>query len=104
MRLLNAFSLNMLGHFPANVMIRELSQEEARVLAEGGLNSAVGHEPTAAVFAEVLGSPVTFNRATVTLLKGEVALVGQYRGPRLEEGVTTLPLGASIVWYQVTVD
>ncbi len=76
MLVLNAFSLNMVA-------------------------TAVGHASTAAVFGQQLGTTVPTERATVALVPGDRAFVGQYRGPRLEEGVTTLPTGASIVWYLI---
>lgn len=63
--------------------------------------SVVGHADTAAVFAAVLGRPVAVNRATIKLEKGHCLLVGQYIGPRLPEGATTLPEGATIEWWVV---
>lgn len=98
MKILNAFSVNMLATFPADVVIEELSLGQARGLAIGG-ESCVGHADTAAVFSAVLGCPVAFNRATVTL-EGD-ALLGQYSGPRLPEGATALPAGATIRWFRV---
>jgi hypothetical protein len=69
----------------------------------GGVDSAVGHADTAAVFSSLLGVPVPMERRTVTLQPGETALVGQYSGPRLPEGATTLPEEATITWLLVTV-
>jgi hypothetical protein len=43
------------------------------------------------------------NRANVSLAAGDRVLVGQYSGPRLPEGTTTLPEGATIKWLVVTV-
>ena len=101
MYLLNAFSLNMLvGN--ADVAIREVSLDTARNLAKIA-TSAVGHADTAAVFADVLGVPVPCNRVTVALKEGDVTLVGQYSGPRLPEGATSLPEGATIKWLVVAV-
>ena len=104
MYLLNAFSLNMLvGN--ADISVREVSRKVAASLAaDCNCVSAVGHADTAAVFAHVLGVPVACNRATVTLKDGDVALVGQYSGPRLPEGATTLPEGATIKWVVVGVN
>jgi hypothetical protein len=101
MKILNAFSANMLT-FPVAVEFAEVAVEEATVLARE-CESAVGHADTAAVFGAVLGVPVQANRATVALKSGDVALLGQYQGPRLPEGATTLPAGAKIVWLRVTV-
>lgn len=102
MRILNAFSLNMLTVFPADIHADEISVDQAREMARGA-SSAVGHAETAAVFTAVLGVPVPTNRATVRLSSGDVALVGQYVGPRLPEGATSLPEGATIRWFRVTV-
>ena len=101
MFLLNAFSLNMLAG-NADVHVREVSLETARNLAKV-CTSAVGHADTAAVFADVLGVPVPCNRVSVTLDHCATALVGQYSGPRLPEGATTLPEGATIKWMIVGV-
>ena len=101
MFILNAFSLNMLvGN--ADISVREVSPTVAASLA-ADCTSAVGHADTAAVFEAVLGVPVPCNRATVALKEGDVALVGQYSGPRLPEGATSLPEGAAIKWMVVAV-
>lgn len=103
MKICNAFSLNMLATLPASVKVEEVSLTDARNLAING-ESCVGHASTAAVFQDVLEVPVAMARATVSLVKGDTVLVGQYVGPRLEEGVTTLPEGATIKWLKVTVE
>jgi hypothetical protein len=104
MYLCNAFSLNMLADLPASISVKPMTQSEAQCLAQAGLISAVGHADTAAVFAAILGVPVEPARITVTLNKGDAALVGQYSGPRLPEGATTLPEGATIRWLLVSVE
>ena len=102
MYILNAFSLNMLvGN--ADVIVREVSQKVAASLAPACV-SAVGHADTAAVFSSVLGVEIPCNRATVAIKDGDVALVGQYSGPRLPEGATSLPEGATIKWMVVGVN
>ena len=102
MFILNAFSLNMLVG-DADVIVREVSQKVAAILAPACV-SAVGHADTAAVFSSVLGVEIPCNRATVALKDGDVALVGQYSGPRLPEGATSLPEGATIRWLVVGVN
>ena len=102
MFILNAFSLNMIeGN--ADVTVREVSQKVAAILAPACV-SAVGHADTAAVFSSVLGVEIPCNRATVALKEGDVALVGQYSGPRLPEGAVSLPEGAAIKWLVVGVN
>ena len=101
MFILNAFSLNMLvGN--ADVAVREVAVSVAASLAPACV-SAVGHADTAAVFSSVLGVEIPCNRATVALKEGDVALVGQYSGPRLPEGAVSLPEGATIKWLIVAV-
>ena len=102
MFLLNAFSLNMIvGN--ADIVVREITKGVAASLASSCI-SAVGHADTAAVFSSVLGVEIPCNRATVALKDGDVALVGQYSGPRLPEGATSLPEGATIKWVVVGVN
>jgi len=98
-RLLNAFSLNMVAESQGSLHFKEISLPDARDLLGGGFESAVGHADTAAVMADQLGIGVSANRVTIAFHKGDRAVVGQYRGPRLEEGVSKLPEGASIIWY-----
>ena len=94
MFILNAFSLNMLGG-NADIVVREITRAVAASFAPACV-SAVGHADTAAaVFSSVLGVEIPCSRATVALKEGDVALVGQYSGPRLPEGATTLPEGAT---------
>lgn len=104
----NAFSLNMLVaeavEAGCRIHIQAVSLEHAAELAGSqGPVSAVGHVPTAAIFERQLGIPVPMNRATVALQAGDRVLVGQYSGPRLEEGTTELPEGAAIKWIVVSV-
>jgi len=112
-QLLNAFSLNMLKRGSEtlaayNPTIREIELDEVKELLtdsnELGFESAIGHADTANVFSSQLGLEVPFNRASVELEKGDIAVVGQYTGPRLQEGATELPEGAVIVWWLVSID
>jgi len=99
---INAFSANMLSPEGATVAFDPLTLEQARAMAQGA-TSAVGHAETASVFGAVLGMDLPMNRATVALSPGQRCLLGQYVGPRLPEGATSLPPGASIRWMQVAV-
>lgn len=91
MFLTNAFSLQMLEEFPANVKVSEVSE-----LPEG-LESAVGHADTAAV----LGVPC--NRVNVKLGKDDTVFVAQLQGGRLPEGSTTLPEGFTFRFLKVEI-
>ena len=103
MKLMNAFSLNMLAEFPAQPLFQEIALEEVREVLAGGFESTVGHADTAAVYTDVLGMEVPAMRSTVSLKKGDLAIIGQYRGPRLPEGAHKLPEGATIQWLRLKV-
>lgn len=103
MKVLNAFSANMI-RFPASVNFTEVALDEVVAALSGeDVDSAVGHADTAAVFSNLLGLKIEPKRQTVVLQSGEVAILGQYYGPRLPEGATELPEGAKIVWLKVEV-
>jgi len=105
----NAFSLNMLDlsegltDLEVYATSAELVREEIATAEEcgGEVVSIVGHADTAAVFSTLLGRPVPVNRVNIKLTQGVILLVGQYIGPRLPEGATTLPEGARIEWWTV---
>lgn len=104
--ILNAFSFNMvdftaLGN-TVSVQACVIDETSASALALGA-TSAVGHADTARVFSQVLGVDIAAQRTTVELDLGDVALVGQYKGPRLAEGATELPEGATIQWLRVEI-
>lgn len=100
----NAFSLNMLSTLNATVSVAEVSAYYvADQLRVDGVRSAVGHADTAAVFSSTLGLEIPCNRTNVTLVAGDTVFVGQYSGPRLPEGCTSLPEGATIRWAMVSV-
>lgn len=109
----NAFSLSMLAGdnlwMNDRLAVRRLSDEEARqllsVCAEAGYRivSGVGHADTARIFSNTLGTEVPMNRINIDLSGLDLLLVGQYSGPRLPEGTTELPEGATIRWFTVQV-
>ncbi|MBK5203881.1 MAG: DUF1874 domain-containing protein [Polaromonas sp.] len=110
MNLLNAFSLGMLPVGVTKVTFADVNLDQARSIAARGFDSAVGHADTAAVMSDLLGVPVATARVSVAIpirtygIAPWQALVGQYLGPRLPEGATSLPNGAVIRWVTVYVD
>lgn len=102
-KLSNAFSLNMLKESGAYISVRQIPPEEAKRLLEGGFVSFIGHDDTARLLSALLGLPISTNRQSLVLEDGETLLVAQYRGPRLPEGATTLPPGARVDWFLVSV-
>ena len=99
----NAFSLNMLVGM-AGVDVYPITRERAKqAIACNEWESGVGHADTAKIFSKELGVEIPFNRVTAQLNPGAKLLVGQYKGPRLPEGATSLPEGASIQWMLVEI-
>lgn len=98
----NAFSLNMVDLSPEGLIFSVKEVDPGTFLLEKEVMSVVGHQDTAALFSKLLGMEVAFNRTTLSLNPGDQLLVGQYSGPRLPEGTTTLPDGASVKWILVT--
>lgn len=97
---LDAYALSTRPPVPANVNVRNIPLGEARDLADGA-KSALENALLAAIFSAELGRHVACARSTVTIQPGDVALVGQYVGPRPPEGATQLPEGARIGWLRV---
>ena len=99
--LTNAFSVNMLPQ-SADLAFRQVNVEAVQNLNRNhGLESAVGHADTATVLSTLLSFPVECNRVNVELDRDHSLVVAQYRGPRLPEGATELPAGATIEFWQV---
>jgi hypothetical protein len=102
--LCNAFSINMLQIFPAEIKIKEISSADAsKLIASGEYKSAIGHASTAELLSSLLNLPVKVNRTTLMLNKNDELLLAQYYGERLPEGVVKLPDGSSIRWFLVVV-
>ena len=96
--LTNAFSIQMLQRGGV-VRFDEIAPEDI----PADVVSAVGHADTANVLSDLLGFPVSMNRAFITLDENTELYVAQLVGGRLPEGVTTLPEGFSFKFYRVTV-
>ncbi len=114
----NAFSLSMLTNIDLSRNKIEISRffderakgeiysAEQKVIAYIGyekFESVVGHEDTAALFSSELGTDIQANRISISLKEGDRLIVGQYMGPRLPEGCSELPKGATISWYLITI-
>lgn len=102
----NAFSLSML---PWTELADQFAFKATEITLAGAkklvtftkTHSIVGHEDTARLFSTLLGVDVPVNRTSVQLDPRDKLIVGQYSGPRLPEGATELPEGASIRWVLV---
>lgn len=98
----NAFSAGMLDTLSvesAVVTFSLLSVEQASAwVREQAPRSCVGHADTAALVSALLGTEVPMARVSTSLRPGDKLLIAQYNGPRLPEGATSLPEGASLRW------
>ena len=109
----NAFSLQMSGGNTTStepVGVEEVRREcvthtRPSYNDEGGsaltAKSIVGHADIAKIISGLLNCTVPVNRQSICMEFGDVLYVGQYVGPRLPEGCTTIPEGAKIEWYKV---
>lgn len=95
----NAFSINMMD-------IRNFSLLRIKNIQSSDIprrvKSVVGHQDTAKLISKILGFEVPFNRTSLTLKEQDVLYVAQYKGPRLPEGATELPEGATIEFLEIT--
>ena len=98
--LVNAFSLGMLPLEAMMYIIRVKKISSNEVPAD--VESAIGHKDTAKVVSSMLGFEVKPNRVSIKMSESDVLYVAQYTGPRLPEGATTLPEGASLEFFEVT--
>lgn len=95
----NAFSIQMLTSFPANVSISQVKAEDVPTDVE----SCIGHADTANVLTNMLGFDVPCNRVSVTINADTELYVAQVVGGRLPEGATTLPEGFRINFFKVEI-
>lgn len=105
---LNAFSLNMVD-FDGSISWRKIPVSIIKDMIHGDssiapyLKSFIGHADTARVISSDLDFELAVNRETIALQPSQRCLVCQYKGPRLPEGATHLPEGATIEYYWLTV-
>ena len=109
--LANAFSLNMLSEpFTTDIRVSEVSVwTAARIVHRAdNLVNAIGHADTDGIIRNLLtglhDKPLPMGeRLSVSIREGDTLIVGQYSGPRLPEGATALPEGATIKFMVVQV-
>lgn len=95
----NAFSIQMLASFPADVSISEVAATDIPMYVV----SCIGHADTANVLTDMLGFDVPCNRQNVTVDADTDLYVAQVVGGRLPEGAITLPEGYAIKFFKVNV-
>lgn len=96
--IMNAVSGNMFDLTKAfDLCWKPLSLNDVKkLLKQGGWKSVLGHDDIANLLSEMTDCKLEKNRVNNTLEYGDVAILAQYRGPRLEEGATKLPKDATI--------
>lgn len=99
--LLNAFPIQIVADGSA-MTVRAATLDEARAALAVG--SAIGHADTAGLLTTILGAPVPMARVTIPTTTAGDVVVAQYSGPRLPEGATVLPDGASLVFRRIMWD
>jgi len=68
------------------------------------ITSAIGHADTAGLVSGLVGFEIPMNRTSVPPFEiGRVDYLALYQGPRLPEGSTTLPEGATVNFYRLAV-
>lgn len=84
-----------------SIKVQPITLDKARQLVRSGeeVRSAIGHPDTAAAVSDMLGIEVAEDRIDAKLDDENLILVAQLEGPRLPAGATTLPEGASILWF-----
>jgi len=97
----NAFSINMLSKAIHEVAFAPVSVEQVKALITETFTSCVGHPDTARVMSSILGVEIPMNRVSYVFGENDILIVGQYTGPRLSEGASQLPEGATITWWKV---
>ncbi len=103
-KLVNAFSINMLKEDDSKVRFKRISLDEAKDILRQGFESFVGHQDLANIAAGMLEMPVQVNKVSTMLEKDDIMIVAQFIGPRLPEGATKLPDGARVDFFKVTLE
>lgn len=103
MRVCNVFSLGMVRGSGSLRWTELTSGQAGRILHGKEIESYVGHADHARLMSSDVGFEIAHSRRQLALGPGDVLLVGQYDGPRLPEGASSLPEGATIRWVLVTV-
>lgn len=107
MKITNAFSLNMVSD-NLNIVREKINPDDVSGYCYRGsfagagryeIESCIGHADTANIISRQIGIAVEMNRCSIQLKRGEKFILAQYSGPRLPEGCTELPEGATIDYY-----
>lgn len=98
----NAFSMSMLPT-DCTLACRLVDSAFVNKAIDYGAISVIGHDDLVPLLWTEYGLLTSFNRVSTKLEFGDLFIVCQYDGPRLELGVVSLPKGAQIVFWAVNV-
>ena len=104
--LTNAFSINMLPH-AATLQFSKVTNPADLICRNWLTENAIGHADTDRVVRNILrmdGAEVPEGKRSNVVFptpEADALLVAQYRGPRLPEGATELPAGATLEFWLV---
>jgi hypothetical protein len=92
------------GEYSLSPLSRARLENNPEISQLNNCESCIGHADTARVLSNILERNIPTNRVTVQLRENERCIVAQYIGPRLPEGATMLPEGATIKFYHVKME
>lgn len=93
----NVFTFGFLANKTVDIKSRQITWEEFDQALQGEFVNYMGHQDV----AHMVG--LEQNRISISVKSGDVVYLAQYDGPRLEEGATVLPLGATLVPLKIEV-
>ena len=101
--IVSTFTAGMISSKKFSVSFENVELETAqRWIEENQPISAVGHAQTAEIASNWLGKLIAFNRLSLAVKDCQLLIV-QYKGPRLPEGATKVPEGATFELILATV-
>lgn len=93
----NVFTFGFLANKNVDIKSRQITWEEFDQALQGEFVNYMGHEDV----AHMVG--LEQNRISISVVSGDVVYLAQYDGPRLAEGATVLPEGATLVPIRVEI-
>lgn len=104
----NTFSFNMVGDELSasfDLLVTPVDEDAVRafLLEEVDVVVSMPNAATAALFSELVGFPTLPERNDINLKVGDSIVVFQYNGPRLVDGMRSLPKGGRARFFLVDV-
>lgn len=91
-KLVNAFSVQMLNNFDTLIQFKEISKDEAAELLQNNeFESYIGHSDTVTVINNELNIGAMLQRKFAKINSDDILVIAQFVGGRLPEGCCKLP-------------